>query len=110
MHHACHAERSEGICFDRQRVLADRIEVPDIFGIKSLQKEPVGLSSIESLKMRPSRRHSLDELLARYALDESPGYRDVLAVSLRRAASRLGSPKEQSDLGTRSSWLSMRLI
>jgi len=89
----------ELLCLDRQRVVPDNIEVPDIFGIKDLQKEPIGLASLDSLKARPSRRHTLDELLARYALDESPENRNVLAELLRRAASRLGPPKEQSDLG-----------
>jgi len=50
--------------------LCDNIEVPDIFGIKGLQKEPVGLASIESLKARPSRRFTLDQLLGHYAQEE----------------------------------------
>ena len=89
----------ELLCLDRQRILPDNIEVPDIFGIKGLQKEPIGLASLDSLKARESRRHTLDELVARYALDESPTNRDVLAELLQRAASRLGPPKAQSDLG-----------
>ena len=59
----------------------------------------MGLSTLDNSKARPSRRHTLDELLARYALDESPKNRDALAELLRREASRLGPPKEQSDLG-----------
>lgn len=89
----------ELLCLDRQRVVGDNLEIPDILGIKGLQKEPVGLASLDSLKARPSRRHSLDQLLARYALDESRENRDALAELLRCAASRLGPPNEQSNLG-----------
>jgi hypothetical protein len=87
----------ELLCLDRQRASADSIEIPDILGIKDLQKEPVGLASLDSLKSRPSRRYALDELLARYALEEYQENRDALAELLRRAASRLGPPREQSD-------------
>ena len=73
--------------------------VPDIFGLKGLQKEPVGLASIESLKARPSRRFTLDQLLGHYAQEEFKDQRATLADLLRRAAERLGPPKPESDLG-----------
>jgi len=89
----------ELLCLDRQRVSADNIELPDIFGLKELHNEPVGLASINSLKARPSRRLTLDQLLDSYARDEFSEQRKTLAELLLRAASRLGPPKAQSDLG-----------
>lgn len=89
----------ELLCLDRQRVVTDNFELPDIFGIKGLQKEPIGQVSLDSLKARPSRRHTLDDLLNFYAREEFSENRDTLADLLRRAASGLGPPNEQSDLG-----------
>jgi hypothetical protein len=89
----------ELFCLDRQRTIHDGVEFPDLFGFKALQKEPVGAASLASLKSRPSRRRMLDQLLGLYALDESVKNRDELAELLRRAAARLGPPKDQSDLG-----------
>jgi hypothetical protein len=88
----------ELLCLDQQRTIHDGMEIPDIFGLKALQKEPVGAASLASLKSRPSRRLMLYQLLGRYALDESVGNRDQLAELLRRAAARLGPPKDQSNL------------
>ena len=89
----------ELLCLDRHRTVNDGVEIPDLFGLKALQKEPVGAASLASLKARPSRRYMLDQLLGLYALDESVENRDELAELLRRAAARLGPPKDQSDLG-----------
>jgi hypothetical protein len=89
----------ELLCLDRQRVGADNIEVPDIFGLKELQKEPIGLSNIDSLKARPSRRSTLDQFLDFYAREEFSEQREILADLLRRAAFRLGPPNAQMDLG-----------
>jgi len=75
------------------------MEFPDVFGLKALQKEPIGQASLSSLKARPSRSRMLDGLLPHYALNETPENRDALAELLRKAASRLGPPKQQSDLG-----------
>lgn len=89
----------ELLCLDRQRTIHDNMEFPDIFGLKALQKEPIGPASLDSLKNRPSRSRMLDQLLPHYALDESIENRNVLAELLRKAISRVGPPKEQSDLG-----------
>ena len=89
----------ELLCVDRHRTVSDGMEIPDLFGLKGLQKEPVGAASLASLKARPSRRWMLDQLLGGYALDQSVENRDELAELLRRAAARLGPPKDQSDLG-----------
>jgi hypothetical protein len=89
----------ELLCLDRHRTVNDGVEIPDLFGLKALQKEPVGAASLASLKARPSRRWMLDQLLGLYALDESVENRDELAELLRRAAARLGPPKDQSGPG-----------
>ena len=88
----------ELLCLDRHRTLNDGVEIPDLFGLKALQKEPVGAASLASLKARPSRRWMLDQLLGLYALHESVENRDELAELLRRAAARLGPPEDQSDV------------
>ena len=87
------------LCIDRQRHLHDNFEYPDIFGLKALQREPVGAVSIEKLKKRASRQHTLDEFLAQYAVFGPVELRERLSSLLRRAAARLGPPDEQSDLG-----------
>jgi hypothetical protein len=89
----------ELLCLDRQRMVSDNIKIPDIFGIEGLQREPVGAVRLESLKGRASRRYALDQILAPYALDEATENRDFLTELLRRAASRLGPPNVQSNLG-----------
>ena len=50
----------ELLCIDRERHVHDNFEYPDIFGLKALQKEPVGAASLESLKKRASRQLMLD--------------------------------------------------
>jgi len=89
----------ELLCVDLHRKVHDGIEFPDLFGLKGLQKEPVGPASLDSLKKRPSRRSTLDQLLSFYAFDDSTENRGELAELLRRAATRLGPPHPQADLG-----------
>jgi hypothetical protein len=87
----------ELLCLDRQRVVYDGFELPDLFGIKALQKEPAGAVNLASLKARPSRSRMLDQLFGSYAIDESIENRDALVELVRRAALRLGAPKELSN-------------
>ena len=88
----------ELLCLDRQRMTHDNLEMPDIFGLKALQKEPLGPATLASLKARPSRQLMLEELLGYYALETPSENRDSLHSLLLRAASRLGAPKQQSNL------------
>jgi hypothetical protein len=85
------------LCLDRSRVVHDNMEFPDFFGLEGLQKEPIGLATVDSLKARASRRFMLDQFLASYALDGSVEDRTALSELLRRAASRLGPPNDQSN-------------
>ena len=86
----------ELLCIDRQRMPRDNVELPDFLGLKALQKEPVGLANLASLKARPSRRRMLDQLLPEYVFDEEN--RKLLVERLQRAAARLGPPKRKSGL------------
>ncbi|MBZ5565002.1 MAG: ATP-binding protein [Acidobacteriia bacterium] len=89
----------ELLCLDRQRVVSDNIQMPDIFGLKEVEREPAGLVSLESLKTRPSRHLTLDQLLDFYAMEEFSADRPVLTGLLQGAAARLGPPQKQSNLG-----------
>jgi hypothetical protein len=89
----------ELLCLDRQRVVADKTEFPDILGVRELSREPAGIVSIESLKARASRRSSLDRLLDLYSFDTYDADRKVLTGLLRKAEARLGPPQKESDLG-----------
>jgi hypothetical protein len=88
----------ELLCIDRERQLHDGFEYPDIFGLSALQKEPVGIVSVENLKKRASRQHSLEELLGEYAVFGPAELRETLKNLLLRTAERLGSPDNQSTL------------
>jgi hypothetical protein len=89
----------ELLCLDRQRVVGDNVQIPDIFGLKEAQREPPGLISLESLKSRPSRRLTLYQLLDSYAMEECSADRPVLTGLLQGAATRLGPPHKQANLG-----------
>lgn len=58
--------------------------------------DPRGMSSIESLQRRPSRRRSLDELIGRYVCGESP-LLPQLRAALSEAAARVGAPGDGDD-------------
>ena len=88
----------ELLCLDRSRFVRDNgPEFPDILGLKELQKEPPGIVSNEDLKMRPSRRAMLDQVLGHYA--SVPELHDPLHVLLQQAAERLGPATESHTLG-----------
>jgi hypothetical protein len=89
----------ELLCVDRDRHFHDNHEYPDLFGLKALQKEPAGATSVESLKKRASRRCALEQILGKYGVFGPEELRETLSALLRQAAARLGPPDEQSDLG-----------
>jgi|GEM_PF-366916 len=88
----------ELLCIDRQRQVHDKLVFPDIFGLKELQKEPIGAATLTSLTSRPSRRVALEELLPHYAF-QPPALRDELARLLNKAAERLGPPGPDASRG-----------
>lgn len=89
----------ELLCLDRQRVLYDSVQQPDPFGLRALEKEPHGASSVEALRQRPSRRHLLDRLLGQYAVGGASHAREKLRELLQQASARLGPPAPDSNLG-----------
>jgi hypothetical protein len=58
----------ELLCADRTRPSQENTEFPDLFGLKALEKEPVGSATRKSLKERASRRIELERLIPNYAL------------------------------------------
>jgi hypothetical protein len=89
----------ELLCLDRQRVLQDNFESPDLLGIRALEKEPSGSARLDDLKKQPSRRFSLEQLIGQYAVTGPREQCERLTELLLRAGERLGAPDDQSDLG-----------
>lgn len=91
----------ELLVMDRHRIALDMQEIPDLFGIRALRQEPMGLVSLQELANRPSRSRLLDQLLddpAHY-LDHVPNEAlDELRRLLEAAATRVGAPQEDSTL------------
>lgn len=88
----------ELLCLDLERLAHDRFQFPDIFGLRKLEREPPGLATLDSLKTRPSRRASLDDLLPYYVADAPEEVRERLAALLREAVVRLGPFAEDATL------------
>lgn len=89
----------ELLCIDRERWGHDIVPFPDILGVRELEREPRGLATLDSLKTRPSRRTTLDELLPNYVVDTPEDVRERLAALLRDALVRLGPYEDDADLG-----------
>jgi hypothetical protein len=92
----------ELLSLDRNRIVFDiHEEFPDLFGLKTLQKEPIGLISLKDLESLPSRSQMLDQLLDEHDhfLEPIPNAAlDDLRHLIEAAASRLGSPDDKSTL------------
>ena len=88
----------ELLCLDRERHILENVAFPDLLGLKALEKEPVGMVSLDSLRKRVSRYAALDELLSKYAVSGPAEQREALTILLHRAAARLGPPNEQLGL------------
>ncbi|MBO6905941.1 MAG: hypothetical protein JJ865_13405, partial [Parvibaculum sp.] len=89
----------ELLCTDRIRPVHENLEIPDFFGLKALEKEPIGNVTRKSLKERPSRKTSLEWLIGLYTLSGSDGERAKLVQLLEKATARLGSPNLDSNFG-----------
>ena len=83
----------ELLCIDLQRLAADQVSMPDIFG---LRKTTVGVSGSDNLKARLSRQSSLNSLLGRYAHSSKAENRVELTNLMQRAVERLGPYGEQT--------------
>ena len=89
----------ELLCLDHTRQVHDRLETPDLFGLGALRTEPRGTVSAAELKRRASRRTTLDGLIGNYALTASTEQRAKLVALLGEAATRLGPPSSEANLG-----------
>jgi hypothetical protein len=87
----------ELLSFDRQRYVHDNFQFPDIFGLGALHQEPIGMATLESLKKYPLRRQMFEDLVSQYTFGPIE-LRNALGDLLRAAATRLGSPDDQSTL------------
>jgi hypothetical protein len=88
----------ELLCIDLERLAHDAIPFTDLLGLSDLKREPRGLATLDSLKTRPSRRASLDELVPKYVRDALEEDREEIAAMLREAMARLGPYAEDADL------------
>ncbi|MGH9467573.1 MAG: hypothetical protein ACRD1Y_09475 [Terriglobales bacterium] len=88
----------ELLCINRERLAQDTLPEFDPFGLSALHPEPKGVVSVNDLKVRPSRRMSLDQLIGLYALSGTPEQRQELAKLFEHAAARLGPPPAGATL------------
>ncbi|MEY9182365.1 hypothetical protein [Bradyrhizobium sp. USDA 313] len=89
----------ELLCADRTRPAQENFEFPDFFGLKALEREPVGSVTRKSLKERPSRRIELERLIGAYAVYGPEEARGKLVGLLRKVLERLGPPELRSNFG-----------
>lgn len=84
---------------DRERQTREGIEMPDLFGLREIQREPVGPVSLKALNERPSRGTTLYETLKFYTHDENQEHRDRVVALLREAMERLPEPGSEANFG-----------
>ncbi len=101
---------SELLCVDRQRQIQESIGQADFFGLSALNREPVGIVNLDSLKKRVSRRVSLEVLLGHYALGDHDPLYETLKALVHRAAQRLGPPDQKSNFLILPLWRGTQLI
>ena len=88
----------ELLCLEMTRDRHDNIVIPDLLGLKEIQKEPIGRATLESLKQRTSRQTNLYKVLSQYTFGPKETNLKLRSL-LVRAAERLGPPEARSDLG-----------
>ena len=87
------------LILDRERQTAESIEIPDIFGLKELQREPKGPITAKSLEDRPSRQRNLYEHLKYYTFAKDAAQRERLVALLQGEAEALGAPTPEANYG-----------
>ena len=80
----------ELLCLDLERMAADAMPLPDIWGLDGLLKATHDTSGSDSLKVRYSRQFCLFSLLENNALSDSPELRIEIADLLQESIERLG--------------------
>jgi hypothetical protein len=86
------------LSWDLNRVVHDRVAIPDLFGVGAMLREPASPVSIGALRKRPSRRATLDALLSAYSTPDFSELRTSLRARLQAAAAELGPPDPNADL------------
>jgi len=87
------------IILDRERGTREGMEMPDILGLRGIQREPHGPVSIKDLNERPSRGTTLYECLKFYTLDDNQEHRERVVALLREAMGRLPEPGPEANFG-----------
>jgi hypothetical protein len=87
----------ELVSLDRTRQAQDQVEFPDLFGLKALEKEPIGSVTRDSLQQRPSRRVPLERIAGIYGGFGPEELRAKLERLLQVACQRLGPPEAASN-------------
>ena len=87
----------ELLCLDLGRLTADQLPIPDILRIDHWVRTTHDMSGSDSLKARPSRQSSLDNLLGCYALSGPSEIRSELVGLLKQAVGRLGRYDQQAN-------------
>jgi hypothetical protein len=85
------------IILDRERGTREGIEIPDIFRLREIQREPVGPVSVKGLNERPSRGTTLYEYLKFYTFDENQEHRERVVALLRETMERLPKPGPEAN-------------
>jgi hypothetical protein len=88
----------ELLCLEMTRDHHDNVKIPDLLGLKEIQKEPIGRTTLQSLAERPARKANLYKVLSQYTFGPKEA-NDTLRSLLQRASERLGPPETNSDLG-----------
>ncbi len=88
----------ELLCLEMSRDHHDNVKIPDLFGLKEIQKEPIGRATLQSLTDRPARKTNLYKVLSEYTFGPKEA-NETLRSLLQRASKRLGPPDANSDLG-----------
>lgn len=90
----------ELIVLDRERQVTDTFQFPDPFGFMALQREPRGAKLLKELRERPSRKHSLYDLIDLIAQGGDESRRLQVVDGLTAASARLGEPDPEANLSS----------
>ena len=89
----------ELLSLDHERKVYDDIGTQAFDGLKSFRDEPMGPVNLDSLNKRPSRRHTLSDMIGGYAISDSVVSREKLRSLLRDSSARFSKPEANMNLG-----------
>lgn len=88
------ATSADLLALDRERYGFDFINSRDT--VAWVHPEPFGLTTLESLRRRSSRRAALDAVLSEYGYHGPPEVRSAMQQALRDETGRIGQPDQES--------------